>query len=232
MPRPEAGNGYGLLLAGFAQRLHADRLGCGLVGADEERVARARRIGLLHLRLEAAAAGVDDDLVTGVTQHFARPPCETGGGSTVVNDVCEWRAFAGDSRLLQEQDDPLNADGEAAGRCGPATQSLEQSVVTAASRDRALRPQPIGDPLEHRPIVVVETAHQPPIDRERDAVVRQELLHAIEMGAGLGAEPLDELRRAPDQVLQIRILGVQDAQRIGVQPAFESSSSLCAQPSK
>ncbi len=51
-------------------------------------------------------------------------------------------------------------------------------------------------------------------------LVREEPLQAVEMGAGRGAEPFDELRRAPDQVLHVRILGVEDAQRVGVQPAL------------
>ena len=143
-----------------------------------------------------------------------------------MDDVGERRAFAGRAGFLQQQDDPLDADGEAAGRRGLAAQLLEQAVVASAPGDRALRPQPVGDPLEHGPIVIVEAAHEPRVDLERDAAVREEPLQAVEMGARLGAEPLDELRRAPDQFLHVRILGVEDAQRIRVQPALRVGVEL------
>ena len=48
--------GYSFLLAGLAQRLHADRVRGGFIGPDQQGVTRARGIGSFHLRLEAAAA--------------------------------------------------------------------------------------------------------------------------------------------------------------------------------
>src|SRR5690242_12710562 len=46
---PQLGERHCLLLAGLAQRLHADGLGGGFVRADQQRKARARRVGFLHL---------------------------------------------------------------------------------------------------------------------------------------------------------------------------------------
>jgi hypothetical protein len=46
------------------------------------------------------------------------------------------------------------------------------------------------------------------------------LLQALEMRARRRAEAPDELRRALDHLLHVGILGIEDAQRIGVQPAL------------
>ena len=61
--------------------------------------------------------------------------------------------------------------------------ALEQAVVAAAAGDGALRAQAVGDPFEHRAIVIVEAAHEPRIDLERDAAVGEELLQAVEVRA-------------------------------------------------
>jgi hypothetical protein len=93
----------------------------------------------------------------------------------------------------------------------------DQAVVTTAGTDRPLRAEAIGDPLENRQVVVVEAAHQARVDREGLAGVAQHLLHALEMRQRLGAQVIDQLRRAENQFLQRRVLAVEDAQRVAVQ---------------
>ena len=50
-----------------------------------------------------------------------------------------------------------------------AAELLDQRVVAAAAADRALRAEPVGDPLEHGEVVVVHAAHQARVDAVRRA---------------------------------------------------------------
>ena len=65
---------------------------------------------------------------------------------------------------LEQQQQALDAHAEADRRRGLAAELLEQAVVAAAAADRALRAELVGDPLEHREVVVVHAAHQARID--------------------------------------------------------------------
>ena len=110
-------------------------------------------------------------------------------------------------------------DREAAGGRRLAAELLEQPVIAATAGHRALRAESIAHPFEHRAIVVVEATHESGIDRERDAVVAEYPLQSVEVRARIAAQAIDQPRRRRDRRLQRGVLAVEDAQRIGMQPA-------------
>jgi hypothetical protein len=61
--------------------------------------------------------------------------------------------------------------------------------------------------------------HQARIDAAGNRGLPEQGQHALEVGLRGGAEKIDQLRRALGDLLQRRILGVEDAQRVGVQAA-------------
>ena len=208
----------GALLARFPQRLDRDAFICGFVVADDQRITRAARVGSLHLRLEGAAAGVDDDRMPDIAKRFSDPMREPRGGVADVDDIGQRRVLGLTLLELQQQDHPLDAHPKAAGRRGLASECFEQPIVASAAGDRSLRAETIGNPLEHRAIVVIETANEPRIDRERNAGIGKQSLHAFEVLLRSGLQAIDEARCARDDVLQRRILAVQNPQRIGREP--------------
>ncbi|KAG1388921.1 hypothetical protein G6F59_015754 [Rhizopus arrhizus] len=119
--------------------------------------------------------------------------------------------------LLPEVQQTFHADCEADRGRVLAAQQFDQAVVATAAADRALGAQAVGDPLENRQVVVVKAAHQARIQAEFDARVRQALAHAIEVCAGLFAQEVEQARRAVGHFLHGGVLGVQHAQRVGVQ---------------
>ena len=68
----------------------------------------------------------------------------------------------------------------------------EQEFVAAAAGDGVLRAEAGVRELEDGVDVVVEAANEPRVDRELDALFRQEVADFLEVVAGFGAE---ELRR-------------------------------------
>ncbi len=69
---------------------------------------------------------------------------------------------------------------------GVTAHLLDETVVTAAAADRVLRGvERVALELERRARVVVEPAHQPRLDLERDAEPLQALLHGLEVGGRL-----------------------------------------------
>ena len=216
----EFGDRYRDLIAAAAQRLHAHGSGRHFVVADDERERCAAGIGLLHLRLEAAAAGIDHDRLARVAQHLSDARRELRAGFAGVDDVGNGRRSGGEPGLLQQQDHPLDAHRESAGRRRLAAELLEESVVAPAAGDGPLRAEPVGHPFEHGAIVIVEAAHEAGVDGVGDAMVGEQLPQPVEMRARIGGQALEELRRAFDQILHRRVLAVENAQRIGVQTAL------------
>ena len=95
---------------------------------------------------------------------------------------------------------------------------LDQPVVASAGADGVLRAEPVGGPLEHRPAVVIEATYQPGIADIVDAQRIEPGPQRGEVCCRLLVQVRDQLRRLGDQRLQVRVLAVQDAQRVAVQP--------------
>jgi hypothetical protein len=186
---------------------------------------RAGGIGTLHLRLEAAAAAVEDHVEAGAAQAFGgaegRRLCQFSPGARHTRRA----RHAPPARLvavlfLQQRDQALDAHGETAGRRRLAAELLDQAVVAAAGADRALGAQLVGDPLEHGQVVVVEAAHQARVDAIRHAGFLEQRLHPGEMLQRGLAEEIHQLRRPSTSSCMCGILAVEDAQRIGMQAAL------------
>src|SRR5690606_19463217 len=102
-------------------------------------------------------------------------------------------------------------------RIAPA-ELRDEPVVAPAGADRALRSEPIRDPLEDRPRVVVEPADEARIDLERNAGIAQQPLETLEVVARPLVEILAHDRRAGDEFRHVRVLAVEDPQRIALEP--------------
>ncbi len=100
---------------------------------------------------------------------------------------------------------------------GLAAELLEEAVVATAAADRALRAEPVRHPLEHGEVVVVEAAHEARVDAVLEPGGVEDAPHRAEVRERVGAEEIDQPRRAFDHRLQRRVLAVEDAQRIAVQ---------------
>ena len=80
--------------------------------------------------------------------------------------------------------------------------------------------------------VVVEAAHEPRVLLERDADVREQPLHAREVRARLVVEIAAEQRRAIDQIAELRVLAVEDPERIALeapQAVLVERVAVCAE---
>jgi hypothetical protein len=111
----------------------------------------AARIGALELRLEVAAAGVHHHVEAGAAQALGHREGDRAGRLALVDDVdVARRRGLGLAALAHQLEQPLDADREAARRRGLAAEHLDERVVASAAADRALRAEPVGDPLEDR----------------------------------------------------------------------------------
>src|SRR5437660_4011405 len=75
------------LLACIAQRLDPDHAGIRLVFADDQREARAARVGTFHLRAEVSAPGVHGNREAGVAHTFRDLEGEQRRVFTSVNNI-------------------------------------------------------------------------------------------------------------------------------------------------
>ena len=114
----------------------------------------------------------------------------------------------------------LDAQAEADRRRGLAAELLEQAVVAPAAAHRALRAQLVGDPLEHREVVVVHAAHQARVDAVGSSPTASSTARtASKCASELAPRKSISFGARLDQRLHRRVLGVQDAQRVAVQAA-------------
>src|SRR5690606_14123312 len=102
---------------------------------------------------------------------------------------------------------------------GPAAELLDEPIVASAGADRALRAEPVRDPLEDRARVVIEPAHEPRVDLVLDPGVLEQPPQPLEVLARPLVEVLGDDRRVPDEFLHLGVLAVEDAQRIALEPA-------------
>lgn len=122
--------------------------------------------------------------------------------------------------FFQQLEDTLDTHCPAARARRLAAKLFDQRIVTAAGCHCTLRAKLVGHPFEHGQIVIIETAHETRVDRERNVVRLQNALQAFEVRARFFAEKIDQLRRVLRDFLHRRILRVEHAQRVRVQAAL------------
>ncbi len=110
-------------------------------------MTRAARIGLLHLRLEAATAGVLHHRVALRAQRLGKQQRRHVGALALQNHIGIGRRHVHrPAALAQERNQALDAGGEADARRGLAAQLREQAVVAPAAAYRTLRAEALGFP--------------------------------------------------------------------------------------
>src|SRR5438132_9783743 len=181
--RPKLARSKRDLLACIAQRLDPDHAGIRLVFADDQREARAARVGTFHLRAEVSAAGVHGNREAGVAQTFRDLEGEHRRAFPDVNDVCVGCIERGPAVVLQQRQNALDADAEAAARRRLAAELRKQTVVSTAGTYRALRAEARRHPFVDRRVVVVEAADQPRVDAIFDACLPHAVLHGFKYRA-------------------------------------------------
>ena len=136
------------------------------------------------------------------------------------------RVRVGDRRRSRGQQDPLDAGRPAdAGRGRPA-ELLDQAVVAAAAAEAAWAPELVALELEHRARVVVEPAHQRRVDLVLDAGLVEQRAHLGEVLGVLGVEAVEQRGRLRHHRAGARVVGVERAQRVEVEPRADVVGQL------
>ena len=98
------------------------------------------------------------------------------------------------------------------------TERLNQAIVTSATNNGALRPKVRGDELKRRMPVIVQPPHQRLIALERHTRRIQPFAHRLEKCPRLARQISIDPRRIADQRLVAFGLGIQNPQRVDIQP--------------
>ncbi len=214
-----------LLCALLPQRLDGDRAPGQFVRAEHQGECRTARVSALELGFEAAlpfgAGGVHLHAEPRLAQLTQGAQHDRGGGRVGHDGIDVGPGLGNGGALLPEQfQHALDADRPADGRGRLAAHLDDEIVVAPPGTDRTLGAEAVGDELEHREVVVVQAAHQARVDGVGDAVGVQDGAQAIEVGERLLAEEIHEPGRRIHHGLHRGVLGVQDAQRVGMQAAL------------
>ena len=165
-----------------------------------------------------------DDGQTRVSQGFAQTTGGQFGVAALMRDV-HVAIGASDraARFLHQFDDAFGPHGKTDAGRGLAAQHFDERIVTTAAANRALRAQTVRDPFKDRVVVVVQTTHQTRIDRVIDAQSGDAGFQTLQERQGILTQEIEQTGRRIDQILHLRVLGVQNAQGVGVQTADAST---------
>src|SRR5262249_24671403 len=130
------------------------------------------------------------------------------------------------SGLSKKSDHALHAHRKTDTGRWLAAQLGDQTVITTTGTHGILCTRGLVDPLEDRAGVVIEATHQARIDLVRHTYVPQHRAKRIEVLTRLLVEMLSKQRRPRDNLLHIRVLAVQDTQRV----AFQTALAVGIQP--
>src|SRR3989454_3788918 len=132
------------------------------------------------------------------------------------------------ARVAQQERETLDAHRESACRRLVAAKLREKKIIAAATGDRSLRAEAIGNPLEYGSVVVVEAANEPGIYLEGDVGFLEQRLKLEEMLSRLRlrVEMIVELRRPGNDRLHLGVLAVENSQRIGVDATLRALVEL------
>ena len=117
---------------------------------------------------------------------------------------------------FDRQQHALHTHRKADTRCCRAADLFDQSVITAAAANSALRSQRSVLDLKGGLSIVIKSAHQIMVDYIIDAGSSQKLLQTFKMRFTFFAQTLFQTGRACRQLLIVRIFAVQQTQRITV----------------
>ena len=195
-------------------------LACDLVFAEDHGKQGVRFVRVFHLRLDASAGNVRQRGQTEAPQifrqaHGLEAAVRIRGRDINIGALC-FREF--NSLRFHQQPQTLNAEAEPASRGGGAAELFHEPVVSAAAAYRALRADRVGYEFKHGPRVVIQSAHDPRVDRERDVHCAQIPLHALEMPVAVLTQVVEHLRRVFGHLAAFGILAVQNAHRVALQP--------------
>ena len=191
------------------------------VAAEDQRVARAVAVGDLEVREQLAVVVVHEGRrARAVRRSSATIGVEDGARLRSERDRLNAaaRRFGLLAAGLEHHQKALEAEREAdRRRLGPPSERT-RPVVAAAAADGALRAEHARGDLEDRALVVVEAAHDPRIDDVRDAGQIEIRFERVEMLAARRRTERFERRRGRDERQVGRILAVEHAQRIALEP--------------
>ena len=198
----------------------------GLVVAQQEHERRTRAVGALHLAFHAASAE---------GAFGANPPCAQFGsefeylglrGVAECDDVDLWFLVLSRGLFSRQLQETLHADREADTRRGRAAQLLHEAVVAPPAAHRVLRSEALARHLEDGEAVVVEAADEPRVDLIRDARALDEPAYALQMRPAVIVPEFIYPRRARDDLLVVRVLAVQKAKRVALDPFGDFSAQV------
>ena len=197
------------------------------------RVRGADPVRMLQLALEAPPAevelGRDPALRSSPASASARArwPSSAAATESVSRAAVAPRRSSSARRIRS-----IPAAQPTAGVGGPP-ELLDQTVVTAAPADLGLRAERGRMEREDRSRVVVEPAHQGPVDRVSDPGRVEQPRTAARCSASSASRAVEHRRRLGHHRPGPLVLGVEGAQRVqrrsAPAPRFESSPSLRAQ---
>src|SRR6266852_7872785 len=163
-----------------------------------------------ELDAEAGAAQIFSGADGGGVGFFAHP------GDV---DVAALRHLAF-TAFLERQDEAVFAYGEADAFCWRAAEELHEAVVAAAAADGVLRAEARGGDFEGGAHVVVEATNEAPVFLVEDAADLELALYLGVVRLAFVAEVIGDVRERGDDGLLAFELGVEDAERIGVDAAL------------
>ena len=121
--------------------------------------------------------------------------------------------------VARGEQDPLHPGGEADAGHVRAAELLGQQVVAAAAGHAGLGAERVARELEHRARVVVEAAHERRVDLVLDARRVEHRRDLVEVLLVLGLDAVEQPRRVLHHALGAAVVGVERAQRVGVDAA-------------
>ncbi len=202
-----------------AQILEHHHLLGRLAVADHRRPGGTGAVGPLELFAEGGTAEIELHRQSLLTQLAGQAEGAPLGELTAADHVQIRPGDAGrGAGLLQQQHQPLHAQGPAHRRRGRTAQLTDKPVVATTAADRRLGSQLVAGDLEGGVAVVIEAAHQARIEPEGKPQILQAATHPLEALVALGAEGIVQIRCPGQQRLGVGVLGIKDAQRVALQP--------------
>ena len=185
-----------------------------LVVPDDESISRTRIIcsaqALLHVASIGHLRGNAFAAKTG--EHAGR----LGLGS--FPEGHEHQAWLFARRRVDHHCEPLDSSGPADRRRMRSTERFDEAVVTTAGNHRALRAEAVGDELERRVAIIIEAADEPRVALPRHARSVETGGYGSKEVRGLGGQMLIHVRRIGADRTVLRVLAVEDPQRIALEP--------------
>ena len=126
------------------------------------------------------------------------------------------RGFRLHAEFLHELENAFRSHRETDAGRGLSAEDLHQAIVAAAAADRRLGAETVRRPLKHRVTVVVEASDETRVHRVLDPGAFQLMLDPGEKRTGLFAKVIDQTGSVIRELLHVRILRIENTERIEV----------------